>query len=186
MTYTELVKEMLMELDRTLSQVDYHSAEEFRVLIRGAKRIFLAGKGRSGLQIRGFAMRLMHAGFIVHVVDDVTTPALRSDDLIIIGSGSGRTQAMVGYAEIAQKIGARIALITIDPESTIAQKADSVIVLPAPTPKLGNDSQGQSVLPMGSLFEHSLGLFCDLTIVELMRELNLSAEKMFERHANLE
>lgn len=186
MIYADLLKTILTEFDETLSQVNNKEAKKLRYLIRAASRIFLAGKGRSGLQIKGFAMRLMHAGFTVHVVDDVTTPALTSGDLIIIGSGSGRTQSMLSYAERAETIGAKIALITINPKSIIAQKADSIIVLSAPTPKLGDESQGQSVLPMGSLFEHSMGVFFDIMIIELMQELNLNEDSMFERHANLE
>lgn len=183
---TTLLKDILGELEQTLSQVDDAQAATFRELIRKAKRIYLAGKGRSGLQIKAFAMRLMHMDFAVHVVDDVTTPALTNDDLLIIGSGSGRTAAMVQYADRARAIGASIALVTINPTSTIAQQADAVVVLPAPTPKLGDDSQGKSVMPMGSLFEHSMGLFFEMTVIALMADMSMDEAKMFERHANLE
>ncbi len=45
------------------------------------KRIFLMGAGRSGFEARAFAMRLMHLGFDVHVVGDVTAPTPTSEDL---------------------------------------------------------------------------------------------------------
>ena len=48
--------------------------------------------------MRGFAMRLMHLGLQVYVVDDVTTPAIKTEDLLIIGSASGNTKSLVQYA----------------------------------------------------------------------------------------
>ena len=39
-----------------------------------AKRIFLLGAGRSGLEARAFAMRLMHMGFDVYVIGSATAP----------------------------------------------------------------------------------------------------------------
>ena len=76
----ELIDAILSDLRRTLQQVDAAQIEAMHHAIFSAKRIFIAGKGRSGLQMKAFAMRLMHLGFTVHVVDDVTTPALAVGD----------------------------------------------------------------------------------------------------------
>lgn len=43
-----------------------------------------------------------------------------------------------------------------------------------------------SILPMGSLFEQTLGTLFELVVVQLMREMNITAKEMFERYANLE
>lgn len=40
----------------------------------------------------------MHLGLQVYVVDDVTTPAIKTEDLLIIGSASGNTKSLVQYA----------------------------------------------------------------------------------------
>jgi 6-phospho-3-hexuloisomerase len=52
--------------------------------------------------MRAFAMRLMHIGFQVHVAGDVTTPAIRGGNLLIIGSGSGETSGLVSMAAKAR------------------------------------------------------------------------------------
>ena len=60
-----------------------------------AKKIYVAGAGRSLLTLRCLAMRLMHLGFESYVVGDTTTPAFEKEDLRIAGSGSGETKGLV-------------------------------------------------------------------------------------------
>lgn len=62
--------------------------------IRNSDRIFVVGTGRSELVGKAFAMRLMHLGFNVHVVGEVTTPAIRDKDCLIAISGSGETKQL--------------------------------------------------------------------------------------------
>lgn len=40
--------------------------------------------------------------------------------------------------------------------------------------------------PMGTLFEQSLSIFLDLTILRLMQRATKGSADMFKRHANLE
>ncbi len=148
--------------------------------------MFIAGRGRTGLIMRGFAMRLMHLGLAAHVVDDVTTPAIAPGDLLIVGSGSGRTESLVGAAARAQSLGARVALVTAAAESPIGERAACVLHIAAPTPKNASQGAPTSVQPMGSLFEQALGLLLDALIMQLMGEMGVDAAAMFARHANLE
>ena len=67
--------------------------------LNGAKRIFIAGIGRSGLIGKTFAMRLVHMGFLVYIVGDATTPAIQANDLLVIVTGSGTTKTLQLYAE---------------------------------------------------------------------------------------
>jgi 6-phospho-3-hexuloisomerase len=57
--------------------------------IVAAERIVVFGCGREGLQMRGFAMRLFHLGGDVSVWGDMTTPAVRLGDLLIVSAGPG-------------------------------------------------------------------------------------------------
>ncbi len=175
---------MLRELETALRAVDEDELRALKAALLRAPRVFVAGKGRSGLQMRAFAMRLMHMGRTVYVVDEVTTPGIAADDLLLIGSGSGRTASLVQYAGRAREQGATVALITIDPTSPVARQADCTVRLRATTPKLADETR--SILPMGGLFEGALGLLLDLLIVQLMADLDVDAEQMFARHANLE
>ena len=89
METSELFDAILADLSRTLGQLDATQIEDLQDAILSADRVFIAGKGRSGLQMKAFAMRLMHLRLTVHVVDDVTTPALAEGDLLLVGSSSG-------------------------------------------------------------------------------------------------
>lgn len=182
--YPELVDLVLAEVGTALRQVSPDDLARCRQAILAARRIFVAGKGRTGLQMRAHAMRLMHLGLSVHVIDDVTTPAIGASDLMLLASGSGETTSVVYYAQKASEIGAQIALITGQVDSEAAQVADVVVVIPAPSPK--TNSTQSSIQPMGSLFEQSLGLLLDIIVIQLMDELEQTADQMYARHTNLE
>ncbi len=190
LTYEQQVQTVLEEFQATLLQVQESNFDAFLEQIQGAKRIFIAGRGRSGLQMSGFAMRLMHLGLECHVVGDVTAPSIQADDLLILGSGSGKTASLVSFAKRAKMQKAKIALITIAPESVLRDFADVSITIPAPTPKLDEGSSAKnvaaSILPMGSLFEFSMAIVCELMVLRLMELLEIDASEMFERHANME
>lgn len=186
MEIPELVDAILGDITRTLRRVDPAQIEALQSALISAERVFIAGKGRSGLQIRAFAMRLMHLGFAVHVVDEITTPAIGAGDLLLIGSSSGRTASLLRYAELVSAAGAKLAAFTGDIDSPIALAAETLVYIPATNFKAGRGSGDESVLVMGSLFEHCLGLLCDLIIIRLKALLNETEAAMNARHANLE
>ena len=184
---SDLIKNVSQEIERTLSKVSPESVEGAIDRISQSNRIFLAGAGRSALAVRGHAMRLMHLGKQVFMVGDVTTPAISKSDLLIIGSGSGRTASLLAAAKKASALGSRIPLVTIDPKSPIAELADHVVVIPAPSPKAKlTDPASSSIQPMGALFEQCLFILLDAIIVRLMDIKSVCSEEMFTRHANLE
>src|SRR5262245_31197647 len=133
--FDALVSTVLGELEASLRATDANEVNALRQAIVEAPRIFVAGRGRSGLQMRAFAMRLMHLGLTAHVVDDVTTPAIESTDLLLLGSGSGRTASLVGFADRAKSLRARIGLITSAQSSPLAERADLIVHVKAPSPK---------------------------------------------------
>lgn len=186
MNYKEIETTILKELAQTLGSVSDQKAAEFVDLIDQAGEIYCAGAGRSGFQVKGFAMRLMHMGKKSYVVGETCTPNIGADGALVICSGSGSTRSLVCHAETAKRNGAKIALITIDPTSPIAQMADVVVEISAPSPKSAKAGQICSIQPMGSLFEQSEGLFMDATILMLMEKNHMDSDTMFGRHANLE
>lgn len=177
---------VLNELHHTLSRIDIQRANEFVELVDQAQEVFCAGAGRSGFQVKGFAMRLMHMGINSYVVGETCTPNIRENGLLVICSGSGETKSLVNHANKAKEVGAKIALITINPESTIARLADVVVEISAPSPKSAKQGDIKSIQPMGSLFEQSEGIFMDISIMMLMEKRNLDSDTMFGRHANME
>lgn len=181
--YAEVV---INELSHTLSSIDVEEAEKFVDLILDAEEVFCAGAGRSGFQVKGFAMRLMHMGVSSYVVGETCTPNIKENGLLVVCSGSGETKSLVNHATKAKEMGAKIALITINPQSSIAKMADVVMEISAPSPKSAKEGEIKSIQPMGSLFEQSEGIFMDIAIMMLMERKGLDSDTMFGRHANME
>ena len=181
--YAEIV---VKELNAALGAIDTEATEKFADLLLQADEIFCAGAGRSGFQIRGFAMRLMHMGRASYMVGETCTQNITDKGMLVICSGSGTTKSLVNHAMKAKEVGAKIALITINPHSTIAEMADVVIEIPGVSPK--SDVQGavKSIQPMGSLFEQCEGIYLDIVIMILMERLGMNSDTMFGRHANME
>ncbi len=186
MNIQEYTQVIVNELSQTMSKIDIEQANAFRDLILNADEIFCAGAGRSGFQVRGFAMRLMHMGLKSYVVGETCTPNIDENGLLVICSGSGSTKSLVNHAQKAKEVGAKVALITINPESPIAKMADVVIEISAPSPKSAKQGDIKSIQPMGSLFEQSEGLVMDAIIMMLMEAKNMDSDTMFGRHANME
>lgn len=179
------IESVLEEVSETVKKVSYFEEEAIAMAIKKAKRVFVAGSGRSGLIASCFAMRLMQCGITAYRVGECTTPAIQEGDLLIVTSGSGETGALVKNTETAKKIGAKVALITIYPESTIGKMADLIMKIAASS-KFDEGKKSHSIQPMGSLFEQSLMLCTDYIMMILMEKCELSGEDMFHRHANLE
>lgn len=186
MNNQEYAKIILSELAQTIPNIPTEQSNQFVDYLLNAKEIFCAGAGRSGFQVKGFAMRLMHMGLHSYVVGETCTPNIDKDGLLVVCSGSGSTKSLVNHAQKAKEVGAKVALITINPESPIGQIADVVIEIPAPSPKSAKVGTIQTIQPMGSLFEQSEGLYMDCLILMLMAAKNMDSDTMFGRHANME
>ncbi|MCD6503435.1 MAG: SIS domain-containing protein [Euryarchaeota archaeon] len=150
-------------------------------IILKARRIHLYGMGRSGLMAKAFAMRLVHLGLDVVVLDETITYPLSREDVLILISGSGMTSSVVRLARIAKKIGAHIVAITSNEDSSLAKISDTKIILP-----VKEDELKGKYAPMGTLFEDSLLIFFDTLIAYLMDVLGETEESMRRRHASLE
>lgn len=187
MNTNDICKKIVEELDFALGSIGENDGEQFVEEVLAADKIFVAGAGRSLLMIRGFAMRLMHLGFEAYVVGETVTPAIGEKDLLVIASGSGETGTLTVMANKAKKAGARLAAITIYPESTIGKLADRIVQIKAATTKGERDSV-RSFQPGANMFEQSLLLFCDAVIIHIIKKCHIEEEnkKLMQRHANLE
>lgn len=172
------------EIAETAAGIDAAQLAVLAGRVREADRVFLAGAGRSGLVLRMAAMRLMHLGLTVHVAGDTTTPAIRTGDLLVVASGSGTTAGVVKAVQTAVSAGAKIAALTTNPYSPVAELADALVVIPAAqkTDHGSNVSRQYS----GSLFEQALFLATEAVFQTLWDNTDEPAEQLWLRHANLE
>ena len=175
---------ILEELGACLHAVDPDEIRSAVDLIEPAARVFVAGAGRSRLGVRGFAMRLMHLGKTSHVVGETTTPTIGPGDVLVVGSGSGRTASLQEFVKKAKEVGSTVLLLTIDPVSPLGKVADRIVTVPGYSPSVANSKL--SAQPMGSLFEQSLFILLDCIVMLLLQREPHRSEKMAARHANLE
>lgn len=187
MSVKENTAAILRELENNLQYICDEQLDALLCMILQADHIFTAGAGRSGIAIRAFTNRLMHLGLSVSSVGEISSPHTHPGDLLIIGSGSGETESLLAMARKAKRSGVRIALLTMDDTSSIAQMADTVVVLPGVSPKAKNTRPAlTSIQPMGSAFEQITFLTYDGIVLELMERMQETSETMFSRHADLE
>lgn len=189
MSHRENTAAILRELQEVLGKVREEEVTALRQAILTAPRIFVSGAGRSLLMTRCFAMRLMQTGFQVFVVGDTVTPAIGPEDLLVMASGSGETGTLKVVAAGAKKAGAKLALITGNPHSTLGKMADFPVTIPAPTPNLRtNDGKVPTVQPGASAFEQSVLLLTDSLIMDLSAGQDLAQRnrEIMRHHANLE
>lgn len=177
--------QILAELKANGSRIDVEQTTALVAAIKKARHIFLAGAGRSGIAIQAFANRLMHLGFSVSLVGEISSPHSQAGDLLIICSGSGETGSLVSLAEKAAKSDVKIALITMKPESTIGHLATTTLVLPGSTKDEQSNTDAFSQ-PMGTTFEQLAFLTFDGLVLHLMDDLGETSETMFARHADFE
>ena len=184
-TINALAKGALADLDAVFAAMSPDALDGLIEEILKARRIVVFGLGREGLQMRGFAMRLFHMGRNVAVWGDMTAPEVSTGDLLIVSAGPGDLPTARTLAGIARAAGARVALVTAQPQGELSQHVDVVTIIPAQT--MANDrGSSLSVLPMGSLFETAQMIFFELAILKLRPLLHETAETMRARHTNLE
>ncbi|NUN48513.1 MAG: SIS domain-containing protein [Candidatus Brocadiae bacterium] len=179
-------RRILKEIDAVLRQVPATLIDRLAHLITAAERIFVAGEGRSGLMGRALASRLVHLGLRVHEASEITCPRIRGTDLMIALSGSGETRTTLEKMLSAREVDAKVVLITANADTRFGDAADILLLIPAPPPP-GRIARGiASGQPQRSLFEQSLLIVLDSTVLRLMELLEVTAEQMSRRHTNLE
>jgi len=149
-----------------------------------AGRIACYGVGREGLMMRALCMRLMHLGLDAHMVGDMTTPPLGKGDLLVVSAGPGYFSTVRALLGVAREAGSRITAVTAQPRGEVPSAADTVVHLRAQT--MADDKGGQSVLPMGSLYEAAMLIFFDIVSIVLRQRIGQTMEEMRGRHTNLE
>jgi len=165
------------EVGSLLATVDDDEFDRALELLRDPARTwFFTGQGRSGLVASMVAMRFMHLGRRVHVQGEVTAPAIRANDGLLVVSGSGVTPVSLHFAEIAKAEGAVLAVVTHEPHSRIADMADAVLTLPA----------RRTVQFGGSLFEQTALLLLDALVLAIAARTSVPYESMSCRHTNLQ
>lgn len=181
------LNDILEELKEDAKYVEENQVKKMVNEIMQAKKLFVAGAGRSGFVARAFSNRLLHLGYNVSFVGEPTTPPIKKDDLLIICSGSGETGSLVSIAKKASEKGAKIGLLSIFPKSTIGTMSAAVVTIPGVTSKTTELNVKKSTpQPRGSSFEQLSWLVCDSMVMYLKEYTNQTNDDLYARHANME
>jgi 6-phospho-3-hexuloisomerase len=178
------VETAIAEIRGPLLAMDDDAVNRLASDVLAARRIVLFGMGRELLQLKAFGMRLVHHGFDAHIAGDVTALPVTSGDLVILSIGPGDLDMHRAMAGLARKSGARLVVLTAQPQAAIPQMADAVVVIPAQT--MADDRSSDALLPMGTVYEIALLIYLDLVAVELRELTGQTLEEIRARHSNLE
>lgn len=165
--------------------IDEESTQRLLEEILVARQVFFVGVGRVLLSLQAVCKRFNHLGISAYFVGEVAEPAITQQDLLIVGSGSGESIVPVCIARKAKQLGAHVALIGSNAQSTLAKTADLFVRIPVQT-KLGKADELFSVQPMTSLFEQTLLLYGDSLAKLIIEQKQLDMGALWQHHANLE
>lgn len=176
--FDESIEHIQDSIKTTLDKFSNEDLDSSIEKIVNADQVFVYGAGRSGLVGRTFAMRLMQLGFTAFFIGETITPAVTDKDCVFFISKTGETQTAIQAAKVvAERVEAKITLMTASPESTLASYTDDVLVLDVPEGKKDN-----TLAPLGTTFEDSAMIFLDAFIAELMDKIGETEKGMRIRH----
>jgi len=170
-------RELVERIGAVMDRVDWSSFVALGRLLPQVRRTFVVGAGRSGLVARSFAMRLMHAGLTAFIPGETITPGAEPGDLIVAISCTGETGYTDYIARRARQLGAKVAVITADADSSLAAQADPLVIVPARAP---------DIVRRAAVFEHAASLCLDAVFNVLSERLKVDLAEFQKRHANLE
>lgn len=184
MQLTAAVDQATEEIRSAVRRVDEAAFERLAADLGRAGRVVCFAMGREGLALRAFVMRLMHLGLDAHMWGDITAGPVGEGDLVLVADGPGELAMTAALIGLAKGSGARVFIVTAQPDGRDAGLADDVLFIPAQT--MADDRCGKSLLPMGTAFEIGMGLLLDLMVLRLLELTGQTLDEIRVRHANLE
>lgn len=176
--------DILNEINAIFSKIDENEVTDFTNLVCQVDKVFFVGVGRVLLSLESTAKRFSHLGINSIVVGQITEPAITEKDLLVVGSNSGESLYPLLIAKKAKTIGAMVAHIGSNSDSSMAKYTDLFLNIPVNS-KVSNENY-KSIQPMTSLFEQTLYLLGDCVSLMIIRKNSLELDTLWEFHANLE
>ncbi len=184
--YETASEDGLAELKKTMESIDPASLERLVDEVLKADQVFFVGVGRVMLALQCICKRFAHLGIRAHCVGEINEPAIKKDDLLIVGSGSGGSLFPLGIARKARaSVDCTIVHIGSNPNSEMKDIADFMVRIPVRTKNYLED-EIDSCQPMTSLFEQSVLLLGDVLAKMIIEQRHLDMRSLWQYHANLE
>lgn len=177
-----ILDQIAEEINGVIAKMDERDLVNAMGVIGRNDRVYATGEGRSGFQACAFAMRMMHIGYTSYMMGETICPSMHEGDVLVAISGSGKTKHTVEDAEAAKKLGVKVIAVTSKPESSLADVADAVIVVPGRV----KGEAGGSIQLLSSLFDQSVHIALDALCLMISRRDEVSDADANANHANVE
>lgn len=184
-SYKLTCRMVIREIDTALASVDIEAAERLVDDILKAEDVFLIGVGRVMMSLQAFCKRLTHLGINAHCVGDITEPAIKETDLLIVASGSGESVVPIVIAKKAKEFNAKVVHIGSNVHGSIEKYSDYIVRIPTRT-RLYLKDEIDSQQIMTSLFEQVLLIFGDVIAKIIVNDRDVKLDELWHYHANLE
>jgi len=183
--YDQTYDMILHEIRNALQKVDRDALAKLVSDIQKADDVFFIGVGRVMMSLEAICKRLTHLGIRAHCVGEITEPAIKKTDLLIIGSGSGESIVPVAIAKKAKEFNAKIVHIGSNPNGSVSMYVNYMVRIPVQT-RLYLEDEIKSSQIMTSLFEQTLLILGD-TIAQIIADNSQTDfHELWQYHANLE
>lgn len=171
MSFLAYKESVFDEIEEVLSRIDDEEFAEFVRQCKNARRIMLIGKGRVGLCLKAFSMKLNSIGKESCVLDETTAFHMTGEDLLILGNMTGEAGWADYYIDLARAIGAPVLYIT-SLDGRASKCADAVLHIRARAYGVSDDENYSSCQPMSSTAEQCLWFALDAAaqLVDAPRE----------------
>lgn len=135
-------------LNKSYSLMDEDQIERIAEIISMKKRIYVYGKGSSGLAAMEMKLRFMRIGVTIEAITDVDIMKMNSvlldSECAAIGiSVSGRTEAVINSLKSAKKCGAAVILMTSHVEKRFQNFCDEIMLFAVKA----NLEEGKAISP---------------------------------------
>lgn len=123
-------------LNKTYNLVDEAQIARISKYINSAKRVFVCGKGSSGLAANESWIRFMRVGVDINAVDDSDMMRMQAvfqndENLILAFSISGNKQGMNYFLKESHKRGAKTIILTANNREIFKEFCDEVVLIPS-------------------------------------------------------
>lgn len=192
MNYTEELVKLADHQKALLTGVNMDEVLAMADAMLEAKRIYVAGWGRAGNNIKMLSMDMSQIGLKTHIVGDNSTPSIHEGDILVIGSGSGRTASMQLFAKQAKSHGAKVGLICGATGSAIEEMADLTVHITDDSHNNGDYRGTKGIMTEAERLVHADAFYpvmqtvCDFIRAICAEKLGVTPEDMAWNHNNIE
>lgn len=154
-------------IHHTVQLIDHEVLRKITQRLTNAHRLFFIGKGNSGFAASDSAYKFNRIGIDTRAITDthemlMQSTMLNKRDVVVAFSNTGETKEIIKAVQLAKNEHAKVIAVSAQPESTLCQLADEVLIY----------AIRESYLDSGSIYSKLAVFFLiDLVYTEVCKHL---------------